>query len=90
MTADTNHEKTSSAERNSGRNPKLCKMGRRTLKRISSKTYKTTAAKVIAELNIQPKDPVSTKTVRGKIHKSNIHGRAPTAKLLITESNAAW
>jgi hypothetical protein len=29
-----------------------------------------------------------TKTVRRELHKSNIHGRAATAKLLISESDA--
>jgi hypothetical protein len=41
-----------------------------------------------AELNIHLDDPVSTKTVRRELHKSNIHGRAAIAKHLITESNA--
>jgi hypothetical protein len=41
----------------------------------------TTAAYVTA-------DPVSTKTVRRELHKSNIHGGAAIAKSLITESNA--
>jgi hypothetical protein len=41
-----------------------------------------------AELNIHLKDPISTKTVRSEFHKSNIHYRAATAELLITESNA--
>jgi hypothetical protein len=41
-----------------------------------------------AELNIRPEDSVSTKTVRRELHKSSIHGRAATAKLLITKSNA--
>jgi hypothetical protein len=41
-----------------------------------------------AELNIHLADPVSTKTVRRELRKSNIHGRAAIAELLITESNA--
>jgi hypothetical protein len=41
-----------------------------------------------AELNIHFEDPVSTKPVQRKLHKSNIHGRATTAKPLITGSNA--
>jgi hypothetical protein len=41
-----------------------------------------------AELNIHLEDPVSTKTDRNELHKSNIHGRAAIAKHLITESNA--
>jgi hypothetical protein len=39
------------------------------------------------ELNIHLEDPVSTKSVRFELHKSNIHGRAAIAKPLITESN---
>jgi hypothetical protein len=42
-----------------------------------------------AELNIQLEDPVSTKTVRRELHKSNIHGRAAILKPLITESNGS-
>jgi hypothetical protein len=42
---------------------------------------------VTAELNIRLEDPVSTKSVRREIHKSNTHGRAVIAKSLITESN---
>jgi hypothetical protein len=41
-----------------------------------------------AELNIHLEDPVSSKTVRRELHKSNIHGRAAIAEPLITESNA--
>jgi hypothetical protein len=40
---------------------------------------------VTAELNIHREDPISTKTVRRELHKSNIHGRAAVAKPLITE-----
>jgi hypothetical protein len=39
-----------------------------------------------AELNIRFEDPVSTKTVRPGLHKSDIHVRATIAKPLITES----
>jgi hypothetical protein len=53
-----------------------------------SKNHRTTAAQVTAELNIHLEDPVSTKTAPRELHKSNIHGRAATAKPLITESNA--
>jgi hypothetical protein len=42
---------------------------------------------VTAELNSHLEDPVSTKTVRRELRKSNIHGKAATAKPLITESN---
>jgi hypothetical protein len=41
-----------------------------------------------AELNIHLENPVSTKTARFELHKSNIHGRATISKPLITESNA--
>jgi len=41
-----------------------------------------------AELSIHPEDPVSTKTMRQELHKSNICGRAAIPKLLITENNA--
>jgi hypothetical protein len=37
-------------------------------------------------MNIHLEDRVSTKIARRELHKSNIHGRAATAKLLITES----
>jgi hypothetical protein len=47
-----------------------------------------TAAQETEELNIHFEDPVSTKTIRRELHKSNIHGRAATAKPLIVESNA--
>ena len=58
------------------------------LKRIVSKNYRTTAAKVTAEFSVQLLDPVSTKTVEQELHKSNIHGRAAIAKPLIIENNA--
>jgi hypothetical protein len=41
----------------------------------------------IAELNIHLEDPVSTKTVRRELHKSNIHGSAAIAEPLIGGSN---
>jgi hypothetical protein len=46
------------------------------------KNHATAAAQVTAELN---EDPVSTKTVQFERHKSSIHGRAATAKPLITK-----
>ena len=49
---------------------------------------RTTAAKVTAELSIYLKGPVSTKTVRRELRKSNIHVIAEIAKLLLTESKA--
>jgi hypothetical protein len=38
-------------------------------------------------MNIHHKDPVPKKKVQCELHKSNIHGRAATVKLLIIESN---
>jgi hypothetical protein len=49
------------------------------LKRIVSKNHTTTAAQETAEINIHLEDPVSTRTVRLELHKSNIHGRVATA-----------
>ena len=83
MTAYTNHRKTSSATRTSGREPKLIERDRRTLKRIVSDCDRSTAAKVTTELNIHLEDPV-----RRELHKSNIHGRNAMAKPLITANNA--
>jgi len=84
----TDHEKTSSAERNSGRKTKLNERNRRTLKRIMSKNHRTAAARVTAKLNIHLEDPVSSQTVRRELHKSNIHGRAAIVKPLITENKS--
>jgi len=53
-----------------------------------SKNHRSTAAKVITELNIQLKDPVSTKTVCPELQKSNMRGKAAIAKTLITKNNA--
>jgi FixJ family two-component response regulator len=83
MSAYTNHGK-----RNSERSSTLTERDRRILRRIVSKNHKITAAQLTAEVNIHLEDPVSTKTVRLELHKSNIHGRAAIAKPLITESNA--
>jgi hypothetical protein len=92
MAARTNYGKTSSAERNSGRNPKGSEGDRRELKRIVSKNHRTTIAKVTAEINIHLEDPVYTnknkKKAPEKLHKSNIHGTDTIAKLLITGNNA--
>jgi transposase len=52
MMAYTNQGKTSSADSNSGRKPKLSERNRRTLKRIVSQNHRITAAKVTAELVI--------------------------------------
>ena len=82
----TNHGKTSSAERNSGRKPKPSERERRTLKRIVSKIRGPTAAKVSVELSVYREDPVSTKTVGRKLHRSSIHGRSAFAVPLVTEN----
>lgn len=63
MIAYTKRGKTSSAKRNSGRKPKLTERDLRTLKRIVTKRRKTTAEKMIAELNTHLSNTVSTKTV---------------------------
>jgi hypothetical protein len=55
---------------------------------IVSENLRTTAAQVTAELNIHLEDPVSTKTVRCELYKSNFRNWAAIAKPLITESNA--
>jgi transposase len=60
MTTCTNHEKTSSAKRSSGRKPKLSERDRQALKRIVSKNRRTAAPKVTAELNIRLEYPFTT------------------------------
>jgi hypothetical protein len=52
----TNHGKTSSAKRISGQKLKLSERDHQTLKRIESINHRSTAAKVIAELNIHLED----------------------------------
>jgi len=64
MTAYTNHGKTSSAKRNSGRKSKLSERDRRTLKRTVSKNHRPSAAQVTAELNIHLEDRVPPKRAR--------------------------
>jgi transposase len=76
LSAYTNHGKTTSAKRNSGRKSTLTERDRRILKRIASKNHRTIATQVTTELNIHLEDPVSTKTALREIHKSNIHSRA--------------
>ena len=88
MTAHTNQEKTSSAESNSRRKPKLSERNHRTLKRIVSQNHRITAAKVTTELDCHLEGLVSTKAVRREFHKSNIHGRAAITNPLIAESSA--
>jgi len=71
MMAYTNHGETSPAKRNSGRKPKLSERDCRPLKTIVSKNHRTAAAQVTAVLNSHHEDPVSIKTVRRELHKSN-------------------
>jgi hypothetical protein len=52
-----------------------------------SKNHLTAAEKVTAELNVHLEDPVSTKRVRRKFHRSTIHGRSAIANSLITENS---
>jgi hypothetical protein len=88
MTTYTDNGKTSSAEGNSGRKSKRSERDRPILKRIVSKNHRTVAAKVTAELSIHLEDRFHTNSLERELHKSNIHGRAAIAKLLITENNA--
>jgi hypothetical protein len=88
MSAYTNHVKTTSVKSNNGWKSTLTEWEHCTLKRLVLKNHTTTAAQVTAELNIHLEDPVPTKTVWHELHKSNIHGKAATAKPMITESNA--
>jgi hypothetical protein len=74
-------------KRNSQQKSTLTETDHRSL-RIVSKNHTTRAPHVTAKLNTHPEDPVSSKTLRREIRKSNMHGRAATAKPLITESNA--
>jgi len=84
MTTHTDCWKTPSAEKNSGRKLELSGRDRRALQSCA----RTAAANVTADLDTHLKDSVSTKTVRQELHKSNIQGRAATAKPLITVSTA--
>jgi len=72
MMAYTNHGRTSSAERNTGRKPKLVERDHDTLNRIVSINQRNTTAKVTAELNIHLEDSVSTKKFQQELHKTNI------------------
>jgi transposase len=83
MSACTNHRKTISAKKNSGRKSTLTERDRRTLRRVASKNHRTNAA----QLNIHSEDPVPTKTVRYELHKYKIHDRAAIAQPRITEIN---
>jgi predicted transcriptional regulator len=63
MVAYTNHGETSSAKKNRGRKPQLSDSDCQTLMMNVSNNYRSTAAKVKAELNIYLEDPVSNKTI---------------------------
>ena len=52
-----------------------------------SENHRNTAAKVTAELNIHPEDPLSAKAAGHKLHKYDIYGRAAIAEPVITENN---
>jgi len=56
MAAFKNLAKALSAKRNTGRKPKLSKRVRRTFKRIVSRSHRTAATKVTAELRIHLED----------------------------------
>jgi FixJ family two-component response regulator len=88
MSAYTNHGRTTPAKSNRERNSTLTERDRRVLRRIVSKNHRNISAQLTAEPIIHLENTVSTKTVRCELHKSNIHGRAPTAEHLITESIA--
>jgi hypothetical protein len=62
--------------------------GKRSYTEDYLKIHRTTA-QLITELNIHLEDSVSTKTVGREPHKSNSHGKAATAKPLITEGKCS-
>jgi transposase len=88
MLAYMNHGKTTSLKRNSGEKSTVTERYHHTFRRTVLKNHRTTEAQVTTELNIHLQDPVSTKTVQRELHRSTIQGRAASAKLLLTESNA--
>jgi hypothetical protein len=77
MSAHTNHGKTISVKRNSGRKLTMTERDRRTLRRTVSKNHRTAVAQVTRQLE----DSASTKTVRRELHKSNTRGRAAIVNL---------
>ena len=64
ITAYKNRGKTPSAKRNNGQKPVLGERDLHTLKRVVSKSHRSTAANGAVELIIHHEDPVSTKTVQ--------------------------
>ena len=87
MTEFKKRRKTSSNRSNSSRIYKLTDGDRRTLKRIVGRKYRTTAAKVTAELNQNLNSPVSTKTVHRGLNKARYRGRADIRKPLFSTNN---
>jgi hypothetical protein len=87
MMACTDHGKTSSAERNCGRQPQLSERDHHTMMRIVSKHHRTVAVKVTVELDIHLEDRFH-KNGLTTAHNSNTHCTAAIAKPLITENNA--
>jgi hypothetical protein len=79
MSEYTNHGKTTSAKGNSGRKSTLTERARHISIRIVSKNQRITAAKATAEMNIHLEDPISIKTLRHELDRSNMHGRATIA-----------
>ena len=53
-----------------------------------TKNKKTIAAKVTAEMNIVFTNPVSTKTIRRKLHNQGIAGRVAIQKPFVSDDNA--
>jgi hypothetical protein len=81
--------KTTTMKRNSGWKSMLTGRDCCTLGKIVSKYHVTTAAQVnSSRTEYSSWNPISTETIRCVLHKSNIHGRAATAKPLITENIA--
>ena len=77
--------KTSSAKSQCGRKYVLGERDRRLLNRILTKNKKTTASKVTADMNVGLPNPVSVKTIRRKLHKQDIAGRAAIQKPFISD-----
>ena len=75
MTSFEKEGKTSSLKQNSGQKRKLSNEDYRILTQIVKKDHKNTALKITTELNDHLENPVSSKTVRGKIPKAEFHVR---------------
>ena len=82
MTVYEKDGKTSSAKHKSGCSSSLSERDRRTLNLIVRKDHKTTASRIMEELNEHLERPVSTKTVRRELHKSRFYRRAAIKKNL--------